>query len=74
MAKWIYRTRAGIAEIVPERDGSFVIVFDEEALEHHASHEAAAEALANGTCSWPSAGEPSRLGIPEDIDDWTFVP
>ncbi len=71
--KWIYRTRAGIAEIIPER-GGFVLVFDEERLEHHVTREAAAEALANGTCSWPSAGDPSKLGIPEDISEWQRVP
>jgi len=51
-----------------------VLVFDNETLEHHASPEAAAEALANGTCFWPSAGDPSQLGIPEDVSDWTLVP
>jgi hypothetical protein len=74
MPKWIYRTRAGLAEIIPERGGGFVLVFDEERLEHHGTREAAAEALANGTCFWPSAGDPSRLGIPEDVDEWTYIP
>ena len=74
MAKWIYKTRAGLAEIIPERGGGYVLVFDEEHLEHHASREAAAEALANGTCCWPSMGDPSGLGIPEDVNEWVFVP
>jgi hypothetical protein len=73
MARWVYRTRAGLAQIVPDRGGGFMLIFDDEALEHHASPGAAAEALANGTSFWPSAGDPSRLGIPEDISDWTFV-
>ena len=72
MARWIYKTRAGLAEIRPEW-GGVVLVFDDEALEHHASAEAAAEALANGTCFWPSAGDPSKLGIPEELGEWTFV-
>jgi hypothetical protein len=72
--KWVCRTRAGLAEIIPDRGVGFVLVFDNETLEHHASPEAAAEALANGTCFWPSAGDPSQLGIPEDVSDWTLVP
>lgn len=74
MAKWVYKTRAGLAQIVPDRGGGFMLLFDDEALEHHDTPSAAAEAIANGTSFWPSAGDPSRLGIPEDIRDWTFVP
>jgi hypothetical protein len=32
--------------------------------------QTAAEELANGHCAWPSFGDPSKLGIPEDISDW----
>jgi hypothetical protein len=73
MARWTYKTRAGLAEIRPESDG-VVLIFDDERLEHHASPAAAAEALANGTCFWPSAGDPSKLGIPEDVSEWKRVP
>jgi hypothetical protein len=73
MGKWIFKTRKGLAEIVPQR-GGFALVFDGQALENHASPAAAAEELANGTCTWPSFGDPSKLGIPYDINDWTFVP
>lgn len=74
MAKWIFKTRAGLAEIVPQAGSRFVLVFDGEALETHTSPAAAAEALANCTCFWPSAGNPSKLGIPEEINEWTFMP
>jgi hypothetical protein len=73
MTKWIFRTRAGLAEIIPQHGGGFALVFDEETLESHDSPAAAAEAIANGTCFWPSVGNPSRLGIPEDIGEWTFT-
>lgn len=73
MAKWIFRTRAGLAEIIPEKGGRFVLLFDGDVLESHASPAAAAQALANGTCFWPSAGDPSGFGIPEDVDEWTLV-
>jgi hypothetical protein len=74
MAKWVFKTRAGLAEIIPQPGGSFALVFDEETLENHASSAAAAEALANGTCFWPSSGDTSGLGIPEEIGGWTFIP
>jgi hypothetical protein len=72
MARWIIKTRKGLAEIVPQQ-GGFALLFDGEALEHHASPGATAEALANGTCFWPSAGDPSKFGIPEELGEWTFV-
>jgi hypothetical protein len=74
MAKWIFKTRKGLAEIVPQQGGTFALIFDGEALESHASQTAAAEAVANGTCFWPSFGNPSGLGISEEINDWMFVP
>jgi len=73
MVHWIYRTRAGLAQIVPAPHG-FAIVFDGEKLEYHASPAAAAQALANGTVFWPSASNPSELGIPDDIDEWERIP
>jgi hypothetical protein len=73
MVKWVFRTHTGQAQIVPTPKG-FAIVFAGETLEYHASPAAAAEALANGTCFWPSAGDPSKTGIPEDIGEWQRVP
>lgn len=73
MVKWIFKTRAGLAQIVPTPKG-FAITFDGETLGHYASPAAAAEDLANGTCFWSSAGDPSNLGIPEDISEWQRVP
>lgn len=57
MGKWIFKTRKGLAEIVQRRGGSFTLLFDGQALEEHSSQTAAADALANGTCYWPSFGD-----------------
>jgi hypothetical protein len=73
MVKWVYRTRAGQAQIVPAPKG-FALMFDGEALGIYASPAAAAEDLANGTSFWPSAGDPSEMGIPEDITEWQRIP
>ncbi|MDD1522633.1 hypothetical protein DCG74_00050 [Bradyrhizobium sp. WBAH42] len=51
----------------------FAVTFGGEALGHYASPSSAAEDLANGTCSWPSNGDPSNLGIPENISEWQRV-
>ncbi|NOJ46047.1 hypothetical protein [Bradyrhizobium archetypum] len=72
MVKWVYRTRAGQAQIVPTPKG-YALVFDGEPLGHYASPASAAEELANGTCHWPSAGNPSDMGIPEELDEWIRV-
>ncbi|GLR89973.1 hypothetical protein GCM10007857_66870 [Bradyrhizobium iriomotense] len=73
MVKWVFRTHAGKAQIVPTPKG-FAIVFAGETLEYHSSPAAAAEALAKGACPWPSAGDPSNMGIPESISEWQRLP
>jgi hypothetical protein len=72
MVKWVYRTRAGQAQIIPTPKG-FALMFDGEALGTYTSPAAAAEELANGTSFWPSAGDPTKMGIPEDISGWERV-
>ncbi|WP_156918364.1 hypothetical protein [Bradyrhizobium sp. Cp5.3] len=72
MVKWIFRTHAGKAQIVPTPKG-FAIVFAGETLDYRNSPAAAAEALANGACYWPSAGDPSKMGFPEGIGGWQRV-
>ncbi len=64
-----YRTRRGLAEIVPHR-GRWVIVFAGEVIEPHASPQSAAEAIANGYCSFAGDVDTSTLGIPEDLSMW----
>ena len=72
--RWVFQTRRGLAEIVPRNDGWFTLVFDGEALESHHSAPSATEALAGGTCAWPSAGNPAEFGIPEELGEWTKLP
>jgi len=72
MVKWFYKTHAGVAQIVPTGE-DFTVTLDDETLRRYASPASAAEDLANGTCSWPSAGDPSNLGIPDKISQWQRV-
>lgn len=36
--------------------------------------EKRALAIADNTSFWPSAGDPSTFGMPEDIREWTYIP
>lgn len=37
---------------------------------NYTNARSAAEDLANGHTAWPSCGDPSALGVPEDLSDW----
>lgn len=65
-----FRTRRGVFTIKPDA-GMFALWFEDE--KHHHSPSNAAAAVADGGCIWPSFGDTSRLGIPEEIADWSFV-
>lgn len=71
MAAWAYKTRRGTFFIRQRPDGRFTLLFEDDALESHATAQSAAEAAATGTCTWPAIGNPSALGIPSDINAWT---
>lgn len=59
------------AFVIAQRDGRWHIWHDGDRLDGpFQSAQAAAEDLANGHSAWPACGDPSRLGIPEDISDW----
>lgn len=64
-----HRTRKGTFYISPGF-GGWSIMFDGDNLGTYATPQQAAEDLANGYCSWPSFGNPSGLGIPEDLSFW----
>lgn len=73
MVKWVFETRAALARIAPTQKG-FALVFDGETLGYYASPTTAAEESANGTRFWPSAGDPSKMDIPDNIGEWQRVP
>jgi hypothetical protein len=71
---WRFETRRGTFRIEPSGNGRFDLIFEDDTLDNHASPSAAAEAAAEGTCIWPSFGNPASLGIPADVSEWTFIP
>ncbi|EPD40871.1 hypothetical protein HMPREF9702_03440 [Delftia acidovorans CCUG 15835] len=65
-----HATRRGTFWIALQADGRWHIVFEGGSLDPHGDPQTAAEELANGYCTWPWFGDPSTLGISEDLGDW----
>ena len=66
------KTRAGLFRIVPHQ-GRWVAMFEDEALGSYISPQQAAEDVAGGHVFWPSCGDTSVFGIPEDVSEWDLV-
>lgn len=70
---WIYKTRFGTFSIRPHGE-RFSPFFEDESLGSYNSAQSALEDLAGGSTFWPSSGvDPSECGLPDELDDWTFV-
>ena len=68
-----FKTHAGIFRIVPH-GGLWAAAFEDETLGvNYLSAQHALDDLAGGHCDWPSCGDPSSFGLPDDIGGWTFV-
>ncbi len=66
-----WRTRIGAFFIVFKR-GEWRLFFEDEEFDGpYGSPQRALDDLAGGHSAFPSSGhDPSKLGIPDDIDDW----
>ena len=53
-----------------QRTGKWEIHHDNDCLDSYPTPQTAAEDLAGGYCTWPASGDPSSLGISEDLSDW----
>lgn len=75
MRYWEFRTRRGPFRIVPQRDGRFVLFFEEEALGSYPSAASAADDAGGGhhysASCFPDDGE--TLGVSREIAEWAFV-
>lgn len=69
-----FPTRQGLASIRYRQTvhGAYAwaLSFDEELLGFYARADTAAAEIATGGCSWPSFGDTSELGIPEELREW----
>ncbi len=69
---WEFETRKGVFRIVPH-GAAFRVMFEGEALGDYRSSVQALEDLVGGSTFWPSCGNPTKLGISDELDEWTFV-
>ncbi|MFM0543991.1 hypothetical protein PQR29_04610 [Paraburkholderia strydomiana] len=72
MGTYAFKTRCGVFYIV-YRHGRWHAVLNDESLGSYISPQQAADDLAGGYTDWPNGIDPSRLNIPADIGDWTFI-
>jgi hypothetical protein len=66
-----HNTRHGTFWVAIQDDRRWHVVFDGDSLGGYDDPHSAAYELANGLTYWPSFGDPTALGIPEELDDWT---
>lgn len=71
MNRYSYKTRHGTAVIQKQPDGRWMLLFEGEGLGIYQNPSVAAEEFANGYCTWPSAGDPTPWGVPEELDGWS---
>lgn len=67
---YTYRTRAGTFRIVQQPDGHWQAMYEDEGLGSYSSPQHALDDLAGGYTFWPSCGDPSQLGLPDELSDW----
>ena len=71
--RYEFRTRKGMFAVQQRDDGHWITMFENEALEPHETAEKAAHALSSGEGVWPSCGDTSEFGIPEELSGWRRV-
>ncbi len=68
-----FRTRAGTFRIKREGDRWRPYFEEEKLMGTYLSPQHAVDDLAIGATDWPSCGDPSELGISDDISDWSHI-
>lgn len=66
-----HASRVGAFWIKLASDGLWHVMHQDDSLGAYSDPSSAAEEVANGYTYWPSSGDTSHLGLPEDISDWT---
>ncbi|MBB3759238.1 hypothetical protein [Xanthomonas arboricola] len=73
MAEFFWRkTRAGVFRIAHANGGWQPWFEDERLMGTYPSPQHALDDLAGGYTDWPSCGDPSELGLPDDIGEWAW--
>lgn len=74
-AVWIFKTRVGTFSIRPDGRGRFDIWFrDEKYGNYHRPEMALDDLVGDHVGSLPDRIDPSKIGLPSDLSEWTFMP
>jgi hypothetical protein len=70
---YVYRSRAGYFQI-EQRGRNWQLCHGDDCFDGpYDTPDAALEELVNGYSAWPSCGDPSTLGLPDDLSDWELI-
>lgn len=66
-----FHTRHGSISLIPQAQGRYIVMYEEENLGSYNSPEAAADDVSGGHTFSPSSGvEFDELDIPGDLEEW----
>jgi len=65
-----FETSAGVFRIAQVHGGWGIWFEDQRLMGRYPSPQTALDDLASGSTDWPSCGDPSKLGIDDNIDQW----
>lgn len=66
-----HASRIGPLSIRRRADGRWHVMWDSEDLGSYQTAQHALDDLAGGHCDWPGTTDPSTLGLPDEIGDWS---
>jgi hypothetical protein len=67
---YMHKTRVGPFTIELRRDGRWHVIWDGEDLGSYATPQTALDDLVGGHTYWPSCGDPSTLGMSDELAEW----
>lgn len=73
MTRYEFATHAGVFRIAVTANGRWQAMFEDEGLGSYTTPQQALDDLVGGHTFWPSCGDPSRFGLPEELADWSFI-
>lgn len=73
MIYYRFKTKVGDFHILQRQDGNWHPMFQDEDLGPYQTAQHALDDLAGGHTYWPSCGDPSQYGLPDELSEWELV-
>jgi len=67
---YVYKSRAGLFSIDLHADGRWHVIWQDDDLGSFHSAQLALADLVGGHTHWPACGDPSLLGMPDQLSYW----